>query len=111
VIQNTTFGALSEGEMALALDTALPTNLAPPELRQWLVEHKGAQEKLLSYVESAASYLSIPGSTIGQFIKDQKEVTASQASNPQQNSKGYTLMEDANGNRAFVGPNGEVEPI
>lgn len=108
VIQNTTFGALSEGEMALALDTALPKNLEPLELRDWLSKRREAQSKMLTYVESAASYLSIPGSTIRGFIDDQKQ---SASSAPALEKPGFTLMEDANGNRAYVGPNGEVEPI
>lgn len=30
---------------------------------------------------------------------------------PPTNSKGYKLMVDANGNRAYVGPNNEIEPV
>lgn len=47
VVQNTTFGALSEGELSLALATALPTNLSPPALKDWLLRKKDAQQKLL----------------------------------------------------------------
>ena len=45
VIQATTFGALSEGELRLAMDTAKPP-LEPVALRKWLVEKRDAQKKL-----------------------------------------------------------------
>jgi len=74
VISETTFGALSEGELKLALNKALPTNLSPADLRRWLEEKKIAQEKLVSYLENAAIYLGIPGNTISGFLSEQKEM-------------------------------------
>ncbi|NTU49468.1 MAG: hypothetical protein HGA87_00985 [Desulfobulbaceae bacterium] len=61
VIQNTTFGALSEGELKLALDTALPTKLEAPELVKWAEARIAAQNKLANYLESYASYLERGG--------------------------------------------------
>ena len=73
VIQNTTFGALSNAEMNLALETALPTGLSPEELKAWLSRKREAQSKMLSYVRSAASYLYSGGSIAG-WIEEQKKL-------------------------------------
>lgn len=72
VISNTTFGALSEGELSLALNTALPKNLGPEDLREWLVEKKESQEKLSNYLEDAAAFLGRPGNTVAKFIDQQR---------------------------------------
>jgi len=53
IIGAVTFGALSQGELDLALDTALPTNKDPKHLRKWVVDRKEAQEKLLAEMEKA----------------------------------------------------------
>jgi hypothetical protein len=57
VVSSVTFGALSEGELRLAMSNALPKDMEPPELRQWLVERRDAQMKLATYLESAAIYM------------------------------------------------------
>jgi len=72
VIGTTTFGALSKGELDLALSKALPTNLRGPALREWLVEKKAAQEKLSVFLEKAATFLGTPGNTIAGFIESEK---------------------------------------
>jgi len=74
VIGTTTFGALSKGELDLALSKALPTGLAPDALREWLVEKKDAQEKLAGYLENAAIFLGIPGNTSADWVAQQKEL-------------------------------------
>tara|TARA_R110000850_G_scaffold105926_8_gene217119 strand:+ start:678 stop:1934 length:1257 start_codon:yes stop_codon:yes gene_type:complete len=56
VIGSTTFGALSESELAFALRAAIPDNLPPRELRQWLVAKKASQEKLLQGIEAFVSF-------------------------------------------------------
>jgi hypothetical protein len=63
VIGAVTFGALSEGELGLALQTALPTNLDQPQLKEWLTRRIDAQEKLADYLTKQATYLSKPGAT------------------------------------------------
>jgi hypothetical protein len=68
VIGSVTFGALSEGELNLALATALPTNLTPADLRKWVINKKTAQEKLATYLNEQARFLSIPGSTVGDWL-------------------------------------------
>jgi lysophospholipase L1-like esterase len=47
VVGAVTFGALSEGELNLALDVALPTDLSPPDLKKWVLNKKAAQEKVV----------------------------------------------------------------
>jgi hypothetical protein len=69
VIGSVTFGALSEGELNLALDTALPTTLGPQQLRQYLVEKKVAQEKLAGYLSKQISYLSKPGNNLAGWLE------------------------------------------
>lgn len=68
VIGAVTFGALSEGELNLALNVALPTNLQPADLRSWVLRKKAAQQKLAGYMEEQAKYLSIPGTNVGGWL-------------------------------------------
>lgn len=72
VLNTTTFGALSAGELAFALKTALPKNLGETDLRAWLVRKKEAQQKLANYIADAATFLGTPGNTITDFIEIQK---------------------------------------
>jgi hypothetical protein len=69
VIGSVTFGALSEGELNLALDTALPTTLSPKDLRVYLVKKKTAQEKLVGYLNKQATYLQKPGNTLAGWLE------------------------------------------
>jgi hypothetical protein len=71
VVGAVTFGALSEGELNLALDVALPTNLSPPDLKKWVLNKKVAQEKLSSYLSEQVRFLSIPGNTLGDWEQHQ----------------------------------------
>jgi hypothetical protein len=73
VIGSVTFGALSQGELDLALAVALPPKLSPPELRIWLNGKRNAQEKLADYLESAAIHLGTPGNTHSTWLQYQKE--------------------------------------
>jgi hypothetical protein len=90
VVGSVTFGALSEGELRLALGTALPTNLDEPDLRDWLVRKRAAQEKLLSYMNEQARFLSRPGNTVSSWL-DRVDATQGDSSgnkttaNPEQN--------------------------
>lgn len=67
VIGNTTFGALSESELAFAIDSALPTGLEGAELRAWLVQKRDAQQKLADYIDNAVRFLSVPGNTLADL--------------------------------------------
>jgi hypothetical protein len=69
IVGATTFGALSESELAFALDTALPTRLEPPELRKWLENKKTAQQKLAQELTDAAIFLGKPGNTPAMFLE------------------------------------------
>ena len=73
VIGGVTFGALSKGELDLALSKALPTGLDEIELRAWLVEKKTAQEKLVNNLQEAAIFLGTPGNSVADFLKRNKQ--------------------------------------
>lgn len=62
VIGSVTFGALSEGEMRLAMETAVPRNLAPEQLREWLIKKRDAQQKALEALNNAALHFASGGS-------------------------------------------------
>ena len=67
VIGGVTFGALSKGELDLALEVALPTGLQPPELKQWLVDKIAAQTKLRAYYVDQIEFLH-QGGSITEFV-------------------------------------------
>lgn len=71
VIGSVTFGALSESELNMALDTALPTNLQGPALIEWAQNKIQAQEKLRNYLQDQVSYLSQPGNTMSGWYEMQ----------------------------------------
>jgi hypothetical protein len=70
VIGSVTFGALSEGELRLAMSTALPLRLDGPELKDWLQRKRDAQMKLIGYMEEQALFLSQPGNTLGMWLEN-----------------------------------------
>lgn len=69
VISSVTFGALSEAEMKLAMETAVPRNLSEPDLRAWLLSKKAAQEKAAEALYNAAVYLGKPGNTLATWLE------------------------------------------
>lgn len=73
VISSVTFGALSESEMNLAMETAVPRNLGPEELRSYLVEKRDAQAKAREALMAAARYLTQPGNTISGWLDQQAQ--------------------------------------
>ncbi len=84
LIQNTTFGALSESELKFALDTAAPTDLQPEALRRWVVRKQAAQEKLINYLYEINAYLlAEPGNTKAKYLRDKR---ARRSASPQRNS-------------------------
>jgi hypothetical protein len=74
IIGSVTFGALSEGELSLALETALPLNMNEKELKDWLIRKKNAQVKLSDYITEQARFLSVPGQTIGQWLQQSEKI-------------------------------------
>jgi hypothetical protein len=72
VIGSVTFGALSQGELDLALRTALPTNKSEAGLVEWIDNKIEAQRKLQDYLYGQAIYLSDGDKTIGDWLRKQK---------------------------------------
>jgi hypothetical protein len=109
VIGNTTFGALSEAELKFALDTAGPGKLDGPELRQWFVDKRDAQEKLSSYISNAIQFLNIPGNSLADLQAAAPRQNAQDApkASGATNAKGWKLMTDVNNNKAYVSPDGK----
>ena len=81
IVGATTFGALSEGELKLALETALPTGLDEPALKQWLMDKKVGQEKLIAYFQDQIDFLD-QGGTVPQFVRRQKRLADSRQEAP-----------------------------
>ena len=69
IIGSVTFGALSEGELSLALETALPLKMNEKQLRDWLIRKRDAQVKLSNYISEQAQYLSKPGRNLGNWLE------------------------------------------
>lgn len=108
VIGSVTFGALSKGELDLALETALPTGLQPPELRQWLEDKKAAQEKLRAYYSNQIDFLD-QGGTVAGFMRSQGRQVGQD--NQQQAVQGAvapegTVITNAQG-QSFIKQNGQ----
>jgi hypothetical protein len=80
VIGSVTFGALSEGEMRLAMETAAPRGLQPEQLRTWLLRKRDAQEKASAMLADAAQFLTVPGNTINKWIERNKAAKEQQPS-------------------------------
>ena len=72
VVGSVTFAALSQGELSLALNTALPTNLTEDALVDWIDRKIAAQRKLQDYLYAQAIYLSDGDKTIGDWLRSQK---------------------------------------
>lgn len=79
VIGSVTFGALSEGELRLAKEIALPSGLEGPELIEHLKKRKVAQEKLRGYFYEQIQFLDQGGTIAGFMRKKESE----QGGNPQ----------------------------
>jgi len=58
VVASVTFGALSEGELNLAMDVALPKGISPEATVKWIEDRMAAQQKLANNLEDAALYLA-----------------------------------------------------
>jgi hypothetical protein len=103
VVGATTFGALSKGELDLAKQVALPTNLNAPELKEFLIKKREAQEKLRGWYQEQIDFLD-SGGTIAGFLRQKKR------GQPQETSGGQ-IMIDAQGNRARVFEDGTFEEL
>jgi hypothetical protein len=82
VVSSVTFGALSEKELEIALDTGLPESMDEGYLKKWVQERIDAKKKLLVNLQDAAEFLS-QGNSIGDWVvelrkretKKEEEVT------------------------------------
>jgi hypothetical protein len=74
VIGSVTFGALSEGELNLAKQIALPTGLDGPQLIAHLQGRQAAQTKLLNYFQEQIDFLDQGGSVAGFLREKQRQV-------------------------------------
>ena len=102
IVSAVTFGALSKGELDLALGTALPIGLDEAALTDFLTRKKSAQEKLRDYYRDQINFLD-GGGTVAEFSAQQK----GQDTIPQGLPEGTTSI----GNNQFKLPDGTiVEP-
>jgi hypothetical protein len=90
VINSATFGALSEAELALALETALPTRLDQKDLSNWLQRKIDAQEKLAAYMENAALFFLDGGSAADWLKQEQEKAKGGQPAEPA-NTQGFSI--------------------
>jgi len=70
VVSATTFGALSEGELKLAMETALPRGMKSKDLREGLVNKKTAQKKLAAELRKMAISLGRGEMTISEYLEE-----------------------------------------
>lgn len=91
VIGSVTFGALSEGELRLAMDVAVPRGLNGDRLRNWLVERRDAQEKVRAAIAEQQQFLSNPNNTLQDWYE---RVYSSGEATPQATPSQYGLPED-----------------
>ena len=101
VIGSVTFGALSQGELDLAKEVALPTGLDTPQLIKHLTDRKSAQEKLRGYYQEQIQFLD-QGGTVAGFMRSKEREISNQ---PEQVAAPVT-QSVAEGQTA-TGPNGE----
>ncbi|MBL4869832.1 MAG: hypothetical protein JKX72_02635 [Robiginitomaculum sp.] len=75
VIGSVTFGALSQGELDLALETAIDLGLEPAALKDVLTRKKAAQNKLIDYLDEQIQFLD-DGGTLAGWRAEQKQKLA-----------------------------------
>jgi len=68
VVSSVTFGALSEGELTLAMATAVPPNLNSKQLITWFEDRKAAQVKLRGFYIDIARQASEEGKTPAEIM-------------------------------------------
>ena len=90
VIGSVTLGAISEAELDLARQVALPKSLKGEDLIQHLIARNKAQVKLRDYLEEQINFLD-QGGTVPQFLR-RKKAQREQEENPKR------IRFDAKGN-------------
>ena len=69
VVGSVTFGALSAGELSMAMSTAAPTSFAPEYLKEWFENRIKAKENLLKVSEDIAKFLSDGEKTMADYYE------------------------------------------
>ena len=69
IVQRTTFGSLSKGELDLALNVAMPENLREPALRDWAIEQARVQTILLGEIQEQAHFMGGGQKTITDWLE------------------------------------------
>ena len=69
VVGSVTFGALSAGELSMAMSTAAPTSFAPEYLKKWFENRIKAKENLLKVSEDIARFLSDGEKTMADYYE------------------------------------------
>lgn len=99
VVGMASFGALSEGELKLALDTALPTNKDPEYLRGWVTDKRDAQIKAAEVLRDSVAFLN-NGGTIADLIelgrnrrKEQEKTPANTGGASTDEFEGFEIIE------------------
>jgi hypothetical protein len=78
VVASIVFGALSEKELNVALDTGLPESMDEDFLKGWVQERIDAKKKLLTNLQEVTSFLA-RGNSIGDWMVElDKRATTSQ---------------------------------
>lgn len=93
VVGSVTFGALSEGELSLALDTALPTGLDEPELKDYLIRKKEAQRKIIDYLNDQIQFLEDGGTVGGWLAFKRRTATPGAQQSPSQQATQSGIVE------------------
>ena len=112
VVGSVTFGALSEGELKLAMAQGLPTGLEGPQLKQWVQAKQVAQNKLADYMEEQVAYLDSPGASRAGWlekVRANKKAGSTPAANDQAIPEGATAT-GPNGQQIIV-KGGQWQPV
>jgi hypothetical protein len=90
VIGSVTFGALSAGELRLAMETAAPRNLNSEELLKWMQRRREAQVKARAGLLEAAEYFANGGSVAGwvERVKSMSDGSSAGTEGGSQSSNG-----------------------
>ena len=105
VVSSVTFGALSEKELEMATQTAMPTSLKGSELLQWMKDRKAAQEKLSGYLSEAARFIGRRGedgsiNTVQDWmnvVESKKTAPAQSQLTPEQESRRQEILRQLQG--------------
>lgn len=99
IIGAVTFGALSKGELDLALSTALPVGLDEASLRDFLVSKRDAQQKLSEHFVEQINFLDQGGSIV-DFLNQQQnpdDLVTEAVDTGQTTATGGKIFKKANG--------------